>query len=118
VNLASLDHSQDAIDAFEASLVQHFNINPQEAAAIHAAGQTLHTTLVQIRQSAHATVNGKASLAAADFANLNSLAAQREQLIVTLSNQILNSVQPATAARLTAAGNALANRSAAAKGGN
>ena len=108
MNLASLDHSPAAIAAFEASLVPQHGLNTEEAAQIHAAGQTLAALLQQIRQSANATTAGKKTLSSADVAALQALVNQREQLIESLANQILNSVSPQTASRLRTPGHIVA----------
>ena len=107
-NLASLDHSPKAIGAFEASLVKQFGLNTQESATIHASAQTLNALLTQLRQSSQAILNGKKNLSSADATALSSLADQRDQLIATLANEILNAVRPETAARLRAPGQVVA----------
>jgi hypothetical protein len=117
MNLGSVDHSQDSISSFEASLVPAFGLNSQEAATIHSAGQTLNVLLVQIRQSSQAITSGKAALSASDLSALSALAAQREAEIVTLANQIVNAVRPQTAAQLEMAGTIVANALTAAQGG-
>ncbi len=109
LNVASLDHSPDAVKAFEDSLVKQFGLNAQESQAIHSTGQTLRPVLAQLRQSSRAIVTGKALLAPADLAALADLDVQREQRIGILANQILNSVSAQTAARLRAPGHRLAN---------
>ena len=108
MNLASLDHSPKAIDAYEASLVKQFGLNTQESATIHASAQRLNALLAQLRQSSEAVVNGKKSLSSADTTTLCSLSDQRDQLINTLANEILNAVRPETAARLGAPGHIVA----------
>jgi hypothetical protein len=117
MNLASLDHSPESIKAFESSLVKHFGLNAQESAAIHGAAQSLNAVLKQLRQSAQAQTNGKRTLSAPDIASLSALSAQREQLILTLSSQILNSVRPETAARMRVPGRVVAAAVAKANGG-
>jgi hypothetical protein len=107
-NLASLDHSPKAIEAYEASLVKQFGLNAQESATIHASAQTLKALLTQLRQSSQAIVNGKKNPAASDATALSALADQRDQLINTLANEILNAVRPETAARLRAPGQVVA----------
>jgi len=109
LNVASLDHDPKAIAAYEGSLVKLHGLSTQESAVIHSAGQTLHTALVQDRQSSRAIVAFRTTLLPSDLAALAALDAQREQTIATLANQILNSVSPATAARLRNAGHILAN---------
>jgi hypothetical protein len=108
MNLASLDHSPAAVTAFENSLVPQHGLNAQEAAQIHAAGQTLAALLQQIRQSANAITAGKRSLSGADVAALQALINQREQLIESLANQIVNSVRPVTATHLRTPGHIVA----------
>ena len=110
LNVASLDHSPEAVQAFENQLVKQFGLSRQESAAIHAAGQSLKPQLARNRQLARATVGGKNGLSQADVTALHNLDAQREQTISNLTTQILNSVRPATAARLRAAGNILAGK--------
>jgi hypothetical protein len=110
LNVASLDHSADAIQAFEDSLVKQFGLNAQESLAIHSAGQTLRPFLAQLRQSASAIVTGRTVLSPADSAALASVNAQREQKIAELANQILNSVRPETADRLRVPGRILATQ--------
>lgn len=85
-----------------------FGLSPEDSAVIHSAGQNLNTVLAQLRQSTQSLVAGKAGLSQTDLATLLSLNAQREQTISKLANQILNSVSPATAARLRAAEHVLA----------
>lgn len=109
LNVGSLDHSPDAIAAYEDSLVMQFGINAQESAVIHSAGQSLNTLLAQLRQSTQSLMAGKTVLEPADITTLASLNAQREQAIATLANQILNSVSAATASRLRSPGRILAN---------
>jgi hypothetical protein len=108
LNVASLDHSPDAIKAYEESLVLQFGLSTQESAAIHSAGQSLNTVLAELRQSTKTLVTGKPVLAPADVAELTSLNTQREQTISTLANQILNSVSATTATRLRSPGHILA----------
>lgn len=108
LNLASLDHSPDAIAAYEKSLVMQFGLSPVDSDVIHSAGQSLNTVLAQLRQSTQSLVAGKTGLSPADLDALLSLNAQREQTISKLANQILNSVSPATAARLRSAEHVLA----------
>ncbi len=108
LNVASLDHSPDAIKSFEDSLVLQFGLSSQDSAAIHSAGQTLNTTLAQLRQSTKTLVAGKNALSSNDLATLQSINAQREQTIEQLANQVLNTVTPATAARLRAPGHIMA----------
>jgi hypothetical protein len=107
LNIASLDHSPDAIKAYEESLVLQFGLSTQESAAIHSAGQSLNTALAELRQSTKTLVS-KPVLAPADVAELTSLNMQREQTIWTLANQILNSVSATTATRLRSPGHILA----------
>ena len=108
MNLASQDHSPAAVAAFESSLVPQHGLNAQEAAQIHTAGQTLAALLQQIRQSSNAITAGKKPLSDAAVASLQALTNQREQLIETLANQILNLVRPETAARLRTPGHIVA----------
>jgi hypothetical protein len=108
LNVASLDHSAGAIAAYESSLVLQFGLSTQESAAVHSAGQTMKTTLAQLRQSTQALLAGKTSLSPIDIAALQSLNEQREQTIATLANQILNSVSSLTASRLRAPGHIMA----------
>jgi hypothetical protein len=99
LNVASLDHSPDAIKAYEESLVLQFGLSTQESSAIHSVGQTLNTTLAELRQSTQSLVTGKSTLAPADITALASLNAQREQMVETLANQILNAVSPSPCSR-------------------
>ena len=108
LNVASLDHSPDAIKAYEDSLVKLHGLNAQESAAIHSAGRSLNGLLAQLRQSTRAIVANKTLLSDADKAALDNLDAQREQAIVNLANQVLNSVRAQTATRLRAPGHILA----------
>ncbi len=117
MNLASLDHHPKAIDAYEASLVKQFGLNAQESAIIHARAQTLNALLTQLRQSSQAVVNGKKNLSSADTTTLSSLSDQRDQLIATLANEILNAVRPETAARLRAPGQVVAASAKQGQGG-
>ena len=114
-NVASLDHSPDAVKAYEESLAMQFGLGAQESAAIHSAGQALNTVLAELRQSTQTLVAGKTALAPSDVTALASLNAQREQQIAKLANQILNSVSATTAARLRAPGHLLATGARAAK---
>jgi hypothetical protein len=118
MSVGSVDHDPKAIAAYETSLVRQFGLNAQESAAIHAAGQTLHALLLQLRPQAQAIVRGKTSLSNTDAASLAGLIAQREQLITTLSNQILNTVRPQTADRLRVPGHIVAAAVNKAQGGN
>jgi hypothetical protein len=79
LNVASLDHSPEAVTSFEGSLVKQFGLNSQESAAIHAAGQTLKPLLSQLRLSSRAIVAGKTLLSPTDSTALANLNAQREQ---------------------------------------
>jgi len=67
----------------------------------------LNALLKQINTETRAIIQGKSALSSTDAAALSALTSQREQLIAALSNQILNSVSPATAARLRAPGQML-----------
>jgi hypothetical protein len=109
LNVASLDHSPDAIKAFEDSLVKQFGLVSLDSAAIHSAGLALNSLLAQNRQSLRTIVAGRTVLSPADLAALADLDAQREKTIATLANQILNSVSPVVAVRLRTAGHILAN---------
>jgi hypothetical protein len=109
LNVASLDHSPDAIKSYEDSLVKQFGLDSKDSAAIHAAGQTLRPLLAQLRQAARSIVAGKSVHSPADSTALANLDAQREQKIMELANQILNSVSPAVADRLRVPGHILAN---------
>jgi len=104
MSVASIDHAPQAVAAYEASLTKNFGLTAQESAVIHAAGQQLNTLLKQIRAEEQAITHGKPLLSAADANALANLTSQRDQMIATLSNEILNSVNPATAARLRAPG--------------
>jgi hypothetical protein len=115
INVASLDHSPDAVKAYEESLVMQFGLSTQESATIHSVGQTLNTALAELRQSTQTLVAGKTALEPSDVSALASLNAQREQQIATLANQILNSVSATTAARLRSPGHILATGASAAK---
>lgn len=108
LNVASLDHSPDAIQAYEGLLVKQLGLNSQESAAIHSAGQTLNAVLGQYRRQLQGITAGKTSLSDTDKAALAALDAQREQEIVVLANQVLNTVLPVTAARLRVPGHILA----------
>jgi hypothetical protein len=116
MNIASLDHAQEATDHFEALLVKQFGLTTQDSAAIHGAAMTLRSSLVQIRKSSQSVAGGSAALSSNSAATLNSFANQREQLISTLSSQVLSALAPATAARLTAAGNLVTNHPASLMG--
>jgi flagellar hook-associated protein FlgK len=97
--------------------VKQFGLNAQESAIIHARAQTLNALLTQLRQSSQAIVNGKKNLAASDATALSALADQRDQLINTLANEILNAVRPETAARLRAPGHVVAASATQGQGG-
>jgi hypothetical protein len=109
LNVASLDHSPDAIKSYEDSLVRQFGLASKGSAAIHAAGQTLKPLLAQLRNSSRAIVAGRSVLLPVDSEALANLNAQREERIVNLANQILNSVSPAVADRLRVPGHIVAN---------
>ena len=100
MTLASQDHSPANVKAFEDSLAVHLTLTPQEAAQIHAAGQALAALQQQLRASSKSTVAGKSSLSDAAAASLSALSDQMDQLVASLSNQILNSVRPETAAHI------------------
>ena len=110
MNLASLDHSPDAIQRFEDGLVKHFGLDKQETTMIRGAANELNGLLKQLRQSSRAIVPGRAGLTPADAAAFSKLGAQREQMIGSLANRLLNSVRPVTAARLRAPGRVLAGK--------
>jgi hypothetical protein len=107
MNLASLDHDAKATEMFEDSLVKQFGLTHQESALIHAAGQRLTVLLKQLRLSSQSIARGKSKYSAADAASLSALSDQREQLIETLTNEILNSVRPETASKLRTPGRVL-----------
>jgi hypothetical protein len=107
MSVGSVDHSPEAAAAYEASLVKQFGLSAQELAVIHSAGQQLNVLLKQINTETRAITQGKPALSSADAAALASLTSQREQMITTLSNQILNSVSPTTATSLRAPGQML-----------
>jgi hypothetical protein len=104
MTLGSLDYRAEFVAAHENALVPQFGLNAQEAAVIHSAAQSLHSTLQEIRQSANGITAAKHALTPTELSALTALAARRDQAIATLANQILNSVRPVTAARLRAAG--------------
>ena len=108
MNVGSIDHSPKAIEMYETSLVKQFGLNTQESAVIHAAGQRLNALLQQLRQQSQAVVRGKSALATQDAVALAALSDQRDQLIATLSNQVLNAVRPEVAARLRTPGHVIA----------
>jgi uncharacterized protein (DUF885 family) len=116
MEVASIDHSPDAIHNFGGLLVQQFGLSADEAVVIHTAGQTLNSLLQTLRQSQRSIMAGKTALSAADASALAALAAQRQELISTLANQILNSVRPGTANLLRAQGHVLAAGLKAAQG--
>ena len=120
MNVGSIDHSPDAKGRFEQGMAEQFGLNQAESAVIHALGQALNSTLSQLRTSARAVVAGKQTLTPADTTALSALVAQREALLATLAQQVLNSVRPETAARLRVPGHVLANmhNMDALKGGN
>jgi hypothetical protein len=111
MNIASIDHDPAAAKTFEASLVKHLGLNPQEAGVIHGASQELAALLQQLRRSAVRIVGAGKQLTSADTAALSDLTNQREQLIATLANRILNSVRPEVAARLRHPGQFAAGKS-------
>ena len=118
MNVGSIDHSPDAIQSFEALVAKQIGLNSQESAVIHSAGQTLNALLKTLRSSSQSITAGKTTLTPTDGAALAALSAQREQLIVSLANQILNSVRPNVANALRAQGNILATVPNATKGVN
>ena len=99
LNVASLDHSPDAIKSYEDSLVLQFGLNPQDSVAIHSAGPNhkydacpapaVHQTLVAGKTALRRTISRRSKLQCAARAGHR-----------TLANQILNTVTPVTAARL------------------
>lgn len=93
VVLLNLAESQSSLQRQqqEAHLAVQFGLSTEEVSAFDAATQQLGTLLQTIRQSL-ATNNSVAAVA--------SLNSQRDQLITTLANQILNTVRPETSARL------------------
>jgi hypothetical protein len=113
LNVASIDHSPDAVAQYESSLAMQFGLSTAESAVIHSAGQTLKTHLTQTQQSMKALLAGKTSLSQKDAAALATLNAEREQMIVSLANQILSSVSTVTAARLRSPGRIMASAAAA-----
>jgi hypothetical protein len=108
MTLGSIDYGADFIKNTQDSVVRQFGLSGQEASVIQSAAQSLHTTLLQIRQSANSIIVGKVSLSSSDLAALSALTAQRDQQIATLANSILNSVSTATAVRLRFPGNLVA----------
>src|SRR5947209_590703 len=78
MNVASLDHGSNAIKMYEDSLVKQFGLNPQEAAAIHGAAQSLNGLLIQLQQSEQAIKRGKSTITAADEQQLSALSDRRE----------------------------------------
>lgn len=118
MNVGSIDHSPDAIQSFEALVAKQIGLNSQESAVIHSAGQTLNALLKTLRSSSQSITAGKTTLTPTDGAALAALTAQREQMIVSLTNQILNSVRSSVANTLRAQGNILATAPSAAKGAN
>ena len=117
LNLASIDHSQESVQRYEENLLSQFGLSDQEALVIHGAAVTLHSQLLQIRQIQTQLTAGKVSLSDSDRSTLATLGAQREQLIDTLANQILNSVRPSTATSLRAPGHLVAAAIPRATGG-
>jgi uncharacterized protein (DUF885 family) len=113
MQVASLDHSPDGIRSFGVSFVQQFGLNADEATTVHSAGQTLNAFLQTLRRTQQSIMAGKATLSAADADALSALTTQRQELIASLANQILNSVRPATANLLRAQGGILSGLNAA-----
>jgi hypothetical protein len=109
LNVASLEHSQVAVKAFEELLVKQFGLNTQESATIHSHGQTLNSLLAQHRQQRGAIIAGNTKPLNADLAALAQLDAEREQTVVDLANQLLSSVRAQTAIRLRNAGHIVAS---------
>ena len=108
LNIASIDHDPKAIKAYEDNLVKLHGLSAQESATIHSLGVTLNLLLAQNRKIAQGIVANKQSLSDSDKDALAQLDAEREQKIMDLANQLLNSVSAATAARLRAPGHILA----------
>jgi hypothetical protein len=108
MNVGSIDHHPNAVAAYEASLVKQFGLNPQESGFIHGQGQRLNALLKRLRREWQAIVSGKKHLSGADADALTALINQREELIATLTNEILNGVRAQTAGRLRAPGQVIA----------
>ncbi len=109
MSVGGIDHHPDAAKRYENYLVKEFGLNAQESTLIHDAAQRLNTLLTQLRQATQATLNGKTAVTAQDTASLKAMAIQRDQLITTLSNEILKAVRPEVADRLRTPGRTLAN---------
>jgi hypothetical protein len=104
MNVGSIDHSPGAIKNYEDGLVRQFGLNNQESALIHAAGQRLNALLRQLRQSSQSITHGNRNLTGEDGKALQALIDKRDELIQTLSSEILNGVRPAAAGRLRSPG--------------
>jgi hypothetical protein len=117
MNVASVDHDQGAIEAYESSLVRNFGLNTQESAIIHGAAQRLKALLQQVRRESQRILQGKKAFSEDDAAALKGLIDRREELVATLSNEILNAIRPETAARLRAPGHIVAEATKRAQGG-
>jgi len=109
MNLASIDHSPDAVTSYSKLLGRQFGLNDTETGILNSAAVTLRTQLQQIRSSTTNIVSRNQVLSAADRAALQALIINRNQLVQTLANQILNSVRPITATRLRMPGHIMAN---------
>jgi hypothetical protein len=109
--LLNLGHLSDpvAIQRFEKHLSLQFGLNQQEVAQIDSAGHQMRSLLDQIQQSLAAIPPGTAGASPSAATQVANLTAQREAMIATLTNQILSSVRPETAALLRTPGTIVAN---------
>jgi hypothetical protein len=109
--LLNLGHLSDAaeIQHFESHLTIQFGLNQQEVTQIDSAGQQMRTLLMQIQQSLATIAPPGVAPSPSAAAQVANLTAQREAMVATLANQILGSVRPETATRLSKPGYIVAN---------
>ena len=90
----------------EAHLAVQFGLNQEEIGIIDGAAQQMASLIQQANRTLAAT---NSSASGPDPATVSTLTVQREQMIVTLAAQILNSVRPETAVQLRSPGHIVAN---------
>jgi hypothetical protein len=82
----------------ERDAVLMFRLSQSETATLHALGQQYLTAASQFNQGVQSVAANKAALTGSDRASLESLNAQRQQVVATLATELLKEISPTSAA--------------------
>jgi hypothetical protein len=84
----------------ERDAVMMFGLNQSETATLHALGQQYLTAASQFNQGVQSVAANKTALSGSDRASLESLNAQRQQVVATLATDFLQQISPTSAAKI------------------